>query len=62
MNVVFELRVKSFRKLLKDVACLIYIRGETVPQNSRAVAEHIYLYYLNHNLTKFSNLIGYQLP
>ena len=22
MNVVFELRVKSFRKLLKDVACL----------------------------------------
>ena len=39
MNGMFGLEVNSFRKTVKDFACLI--SGQIVPQNSPAVAEAI---------------------
>ena len=38
MNAAFELEVNSFRKPVKDFACLT-VSGQIVPQNSPAVAE-----------------------
>ena len=40
MNAVFELEVKSLRKLVKDLLVL-YTSGQIDPQNSRAVAEAV---------------------
>ena len=40
MNAAFELEVNSFRKPVKDFACLT-VSGQIVPQNSPAVAEAI---------------------
>ena len=58
---LFELEVNSCRKQVKNFF-LSFIRGLTVPQNSPAVAEAIFIvigfWQKNSNLIRISKVIG----